>query len=458
MFVFKKIIVCFICLIFSSSLYANYVSDISIYNRSGAAQFVVTTSEAPRVSAFSLANPQRIVLDIKNIQHLRQAVIDKIATFKHELRAVRYSINDQHVLRLVLDLKQPAHAVVAVSNMGVRLNLQKITSVAARRRGSVVSYSHKQSADSRSHLITASSAPLTAKAATIPNARDIVVVVDPGHGGKDPGTTSRSGVHEKTVVLQIAKKLVADIDQHAGFTAKLTRTGDYYLTLRQRLALARKYKADMFIAVHADAFHDAKAHGVSVFALSLKGATSEAARWLANRENQSELVGGVKLDNKSNMLKSVLINLSQNSTIQSSLVFGEGIIKQVRGFAVLHHKSVEQAAFVVLKSPDIPSLLIETGFLSNRQEEKRLVSRPYQTKLAGAISQGIVNTFANSPPAHTLVAYWKKHPGEKVEHRVVNGDTLSQIAQRFNTSVRSLRTRNNLRSNTITVGSILVIR
>ena len=236
-------------------------------------------------------------------------------------------------------------------------------------------------------------------------ARNVIVVIDPGHGGKDPGATGYHGTHEKTVVLAISKDIQQDINETPGFNAVLTRTGDYFIPLRGRLAIARQNKADMFVAIHADASQDSSAQGVSVFALSERGATGEEARWLASRENQSELMGGVTLDDKSDMLKSVLINLSQSATVQSSLQIGQDLTQNIGYFAELHHgHRVEQAAFVVLKSPDIPSLLIETGFISNIYEESRLKDPMYQHRLAQAIAQGICEYFREHPPRGTYLA------------------------------------------------------
>ena len=226
--------------------------------------------------------------------------------------------------------------------------------------------------------------------------RDVIIVIDPGHGGHDPGhgghdpgATGPGGIYEKDIVLKISNDLKKDINQQSGFKAYLTRNGDYYLTLRQRLALARQYKADMFIAIHADSYKGHEAHGASVFALSSRGATSEAARWLAKKENKSEFMGGVNLTDKNNLLKSVLINLSQTATIHASLLIGEQIIHALNSTSSLHHRCVEQAAFVVLKSPDIASLLVETGFISNSYEEHRLLNRIYQQRIASSLMQGI---------------------------------------------------------------------
>ena len=235
----------------------------------------------------------------------------------------------------------------------------------------------------------------------------IIVVIDPGHGGKDPGATGPAGNHEKKVVLSIAKDLQSAINSYPGFKAVLTRGDDRYLSLRYRLSLAREYHGDMFVAIHADAYINASASGASVFALSSRGATSEAARWLAQRENQSELMGGVDLADKDPTLRSVLIDLSQTATISASLQMGSGIISNLRQVVPMHVGHVEQAAFVVLKSPDIPSLLIETGFISNPSEEQQLIMRSHQKQLSDAIAKGIVQYFTMSPPEGSWLATQK---------------------------------------------------
>ncbi len=221
------------------------------------------------------------------------------------------------------------------------------------------------------------------------HSKKMIIVIDPGHGGKDPGTIGYGGVHEKDVVLAIAKDLQAQINTSPNLHAELTRQGDYYITLRDRLAIARKDKADLFIAIHADAYKDQSATGASVYALSERGATSEAARWLAEKENYSEL-GGVHLDNKSYVLRSVLLDLSQTAAIGASLKLGADVLKGIRNIAPLHYTHVEQARFVVLKSPDIPSILIETGFLSNASQAHLLKSPAFQKKMAKAIWEGIL--------------------------------------------------------------------
>lgn len=223
--------------------------------------------------------------------------------------------------------------------------------------------------------------------------KKVVVVIDPGHGGKDPGAVGPSGHQEKDVVLAIAKVLQRSLQQY-GYQAILTRDRDIFIPLRQRLAIARRYKPDLFIAVHADAsFNNDGANGASVFALSERGATSEMAHWLAVKENQSELVDGIFVD-KDPMLRSVLLDLSQTHTIGVSLAMGRTLLQQLSTVTHLHYMRVEQAAFVVLKSPDIPSLLIETGYITNPHQEQQLCDPSYQQQLAAVIAQGIRGYFA----------------------------------------------------------------
>ena len=232
------------------------------------------------------------------------------------------------------------------------------------------------------------------------NMRDVIVVLDPGHGGKDPGAMGMGRNVEKQVVLAIALKLKQLIDRQPGMRAVLTRNGDYYIGLRERMNIARRHNADIFVAIHADAFINHNSNGASVFALSPSGATSEAARWLAEKENHSEL-GGVNLsglDDQNGVIRTVLLDLSQTATIGASLQMGGRVLRGLDTITTLHNAKVEQARFMVLKSPDIPSILIETGFISNPREERNLTSPAYQIRLTQAIFQGLKSYFWDYPP------------------------------------------------------------
>lgn len=227
------------------------------------------------------------------------------------------------------------------------------------------------------------------------NTRPIIIILDPGHGGKDPGAVGQHKTKEKTVVLAIAKYLQQELNKQPNTKAILTRNSDYFIPLRQRLKIARNFHGDIFLSIHADAYMDNYAQGASIYALSLRGATSEAARFLAKKENESEL--GHVIANKNPVLQSVLVDLTQTASISASLDMGYTIIHELAKFSKLHHEAVEQAAFVVLKEPDIPSLLVETGFISNSKEEIKLRDKQYQIKIARALAAGIKDYFTKHP-------------------------------------------------------------
>ena len=449
-----RLITLIIALLFSPFIFANKILLRSMQVENNPQKMVMTfhLSGETHYRSFMLHNPTRYVIDLKNVKPVRPLRLS--VTSSMPIRSFKYAAHSKDIFRMVFQLKNnhapsvriipsgPHHQprlqfVFAKTAMAVR-SVQKIKkvpqqiavensaekSIEASMDDSlhfkqVVSHeaiqqktNQKQKQKQKQKTIDTVTQPVVSETADehATNHREIIIVIDPGHGGKDPGATGPGGTHEKNIVLSISKLIQKQINAQPGYRALLTRTGDYYLTLRQRLAVARHDKADMFVAIHADTWRNKNARGVSIFALSQKGATSEAARWLATRENASELMGGVDLQDKSHLLKSVLINLSQSATIRSSLEIGQDVMQSVRPLARLHHNRVEQAAFVVLKSPDIPSLLIETGFLSNTVEEQKLRSNRYQAKLAYAIKSGICDYFASYPPRGTWLSYWRNHP------------------------------------------------
>ncbi len=283
-----------------------------------------------------------------------------------------------------------------------------------------------------------------------------LVVIDPGHGGEDPGALGPGRLREKDVVLAIARELHDHFEREPGFSPTLVRSGDYYVSLRGRRDLARKRQADLFVSIHADAFTRKEANGASVYALSTRGATSTTARYLAEKENAADLIGGVRLADKDEMLAEVLADLSMTSTLDASLNMGASVLGEMDSVARLHKRQVEQAAFAVLKSPDIPSILVETGFISNPSEARKLATASYRRQMAAAIFRGLRRWWRDHPPPGTLLA-WQKENGVGRQYTIARGDTLSGIAQRFNVSVADLKSYNGLRGDRIMVGKTLKI-
>ncbi|HEY4968721.1 MAG TPA: N-acetylmuramoyl-L-alanine amidase [Steroidobacteraceae bacterium] len=237
-----------------------------------------------------------------------------------------------------------------------------------------------------------------------PDARDLIIAIDAGHGGEDPGAIGKNGTREKDVVLAIARQLALKISAEPGMKAVLTRNGDYFVPLRDRMRRARAQAADLFVSIHADSIRDRRVDGSSVYILSQRGATDEASRWLAERENASDLIGGVSLDDKDDVLASVLLDLSQSASLSASQIAAERVLRQLNRVGEVRKPQVQQARFMVLKSPDIPSMLVETAYISNPQEELRLRAPPHQAQLAAAIHQGVHDYFYANPPAGTRVA------------------------------------------------------
>lgn len=399
-----------------------YAVNVDSQPALGQATIHFSTRQQPHFHYFLLDNPRRLVVDFDNTQ--LNMNLKKMALDQTPFNKVRSGHPKPHVLRLVFDLRESV---------------------------SIQSY-QKKNHDMVLKLKTAKH-PVAKVKLPVETLRDIVVLIDPGHGGKDPGATGPHGTKEKDVVLGISKQLYHLLEHEQGMKPAMTRNADYYVTLRERLKKAHSNKSDVFVAIHADAFKHAHAVGASVYALSLKGASSEAARWLAEKENYSEL-GGVNLDGKNDLLRSVLIDLSQTATISSSLSLGDEVLHQIGRMGKLHHQGVEQAPFMVLKSPDIPSVLVETGFLSNPQEEKKLNDPIYQRRIAEAILQGLRDYFYQKPVSGTWLASHVKALGE---YKVARGDSLSSIAHYHHISTSVLKKENHLRNNSIRIGQVLKI-
>lgn len=288
----------------------------------------------------------------------------------------------------------------------------------------------------------------------------VVIAIDAGHGGDDVGAVGARGTYEKDVVLAIARELQKLIEREPGMRAVMIRDGDYYVGLRERIEKARQHRADMFVSIHADAFRDRRVRGSSVFVISRSGATSEAARWLAERENAADLVGGVTLEDKDPQLRSVLLDLSQAASLKTSLEVANSVLGKLRQLGPTHGDRVQQAGFVVLKSPDIPSLLVETAFISNPVEEQRLRNHRFRVRLAEAIRDGITNYFDRAAPREERMARSEVAAASVAaprRHRVSRGETLSGIAMHYSVSQRELRLANNMDDDVVRSGQTLRI-
>ena len=378
-----------------------------------------------------LSSPDRVVVDIQDTL-ITRAPAQPTKADKY-LKLVRNGVRNQNDLRIVLDLKQKTE----IKSFLLPPNQH---------------YGHRLVIDlyepSRRDALQRVSVDKTP-----PKARDVVIAIDAGHGGEDPGARGPGGTNEKDVVLQIAKRLASLINKEYGMKAVLIREGDYYISLRKRIEKARQARADLFISIHADAFRDSRVHGSSVYILSQRGATSEAARWLAEQENASDLIGGVSLDVQDDVLASVLLDLSQTASLEASIEVADRVLDGLKSIGKVHKRDVQAAGFAVLKSPDIPSLLIETAYISNPGEERNLRNGYYQAKLARAVLNGIRGYFYEHAPDNTLIAM-RKVPKK---HIISRGDTLSGIAQRYQISTKRLRDHNGLKSDIIKVGQTLTI-
>jgi N-acetylmuramoyl-L-alanine amidase len=367
---------------------------------------------------FLLENPDRLVLDLDGIDITAAltGLTEKIGDADPYVKGVRVGRFKPGTIRLVFDLKATVKPQVfplaPVGNYGHRLVLDLYPAIPP---DPLIVFLDRHQTDrespppadrpavpaARPDSDTGAGAPIKETAPALKGKstlRMITVVVDAGHGGEDPGAVGRSGTQEKDVTLAIARRLKERIDREPGMRAVLTRDGDFFIPLQTRVEKARRVHADLFVSVHADAFIKPHARGSSVFALSERGATSVAARWLAKRENDADLIGGVNLDVKDRYLKQTLLDLSQTATINDSLKLAKAVLSELGEINTLHKAQVEQAGFAVLKAPDIPSILVETAFISNPEEEARLRSEAYQAKLAEAVFQGIKRYFSRNPP------------------------------------------------------------
>lgn len=393
----------------SMSAHAVDVSDVRIWNGPDSSRLVLDLSGRPDHHFSRLANPDRLVVDIRDAR-LRTSKISAL-TPNDAIQSVRVGRRGKADLRIVVDLARrvKARSYVSAPNhrYGYRLVIEMDTTESVPPKARIVATGAPAAREAQRPVAVRGPAPaqLPMSAEPVPVlARDIIIAIDAGHGGEDPGATGKNGTHEKDVVLAIAKELAQQVNAEPGMRAVLIRDGDYFVPLRDRMQRARRQQADLFVSVHADSIRNRDVTGSSVYVLSQRGATDEAARWLAERENAADLVGGVSLENKGDVLASVLLDLSQTAALNASQAAASSVLRRLDQIGEVRKRRVQQARFLVLKSPDVPSMLVETAYISNPAEEKRLRSRSYQGRLAVAIHQGIKDFFYSNPPTGTRVA------------------------------------------------------
>lgn len=464
----------------ASTAQAANVEGMRLWAAPDHARLVFDLEAATTANVFSLDNPSRLVIDLDESEMetdpstlpLEGSAITSVRTGVRDGGGLRVVLeldraveprhftlapNDQYGHRLVVDLEYPGESAVEnpIDPIEAMIREQEIQ---AQRAVAEARATGDPSAEA-----AAESAVSEVEEAQPHPRRDIIIAIDPGHGGEDPGAIGPTGTREKDVVLEIGRRLERLVNATEGFRAVMIRDGDYYVGLRQRTELAREQKADFFVSIHADAFNSPRPQGSSVYALSQRGATSETAQWLADSENRADLIGGVdgalSLRDKDQVLRGVLLDLTMTATLNDSLSIGGQVLDQLGRINRLHKSQVEQAGFMVLKSPDIPSLLVETGFISNPDEERRLRDASHQQGLADAIFSGVRSHFQRHPPPASLLAWQRdnnRSPNSN-EYRIQTGDTLSTIAARHGVPVGRLRQANDLSGDVIRVGQVLRI-
>ena len=432
-FIRQLILIALLCSVPFVAGAATTVENVRLWSEDGRTRVVLDLSRPAEHNIFTLRGPDRLVVDLKDS---RLANSLKKLPVGGAIRAIRTGVRSNGQLRVVLDLNQTvrSRSFTAGPNdsFGDRLVID------LQQQGNLKTV--KRASEERVA------------------GRDIVIAIDPGHGGHDPGAVGRAKTREKDVVLTVAKLLADRVNAQRGMKAIMVRSGDYYVDHRERMEIARRRNADLFISIHADAVDDRRARGASVYVLSLKGASDEAGKLLAERENASDAVPGISLAGKDAMTASVLLDMSQNAALSASLNVGGEVIAQLAQIGKVHRHKVQQAGFLVLKTPNVPSILVETAYISNPDEEKKLNSRNYQNKLANAILAGVQKYFYENPPPNTMIALnQRKAPIKQVRHVISRGDTLSEIAERYNVSMSALKVENRLSNNRVRIGQTLKI-
>lgn len=433
----------------SACVNANVLEGVRVWPSPDETRVVIDVKSEVKFSYFTLSGPDRLVVDLQ--QTSLGAKLPVSVSDSAILTKIRSSSPpEKSTYRLVLELKKSTTP-----------QLFKLAPTPGGQYGHrlVIDLPHGESGGSSASSAKSgnSASQVSRDASQLYGTEDIVVAIDAGHGGEDPGSIGPSRRYEKDVTLSVANKLAAQINAVPGMRAVLTRRGDYFVNLNKRSEIARKNKAHLLVSVHADAFRSPKPRGASVFVLNTRRANTEIARWVENHEQQSELLGGagevLSKNNADRNVSQTLLDLQFSHSQKEGYKVASNILREMGKVAHLHKKEPVNASLAVLKSPDIPSVLVETGFISNPTEEKLLFQRSHQDKLARAMTKAVVQYFENNPPEGTLFA----NRGKKQQHKVSRGESLSVIASKYGTRVATLKQVNKLKSNSIAVGQVLTI-
>ena len=430
------------CGLLCSSAFANKINGVRVWPSPDNTRVVLDLADTPSYSYFSLTGPDRLVIDLDNVK--QRFDFSKLQADSPLIKRIRHSgAKDKNSVRVVLDLTQ---------EVAVQVFALKPTEPYGNRL--VIDISEAKT----SNPVSTAAAPTITHHADEAPLRDIIVAIDAGHGGEDPGSIGYSGSYEKHVTLAIAKELAGLIDKEPGMKAVLVRKGDYYVGFNKRTDIARKAGADLFISIHADAFTTPQPKGGSVWLLSMRRANSELGRMLEQREKHSELLGGVAevIQDTENekYLTQALLDMSMDKAMATSFDIGNEVIRELGRITKMHKREPQFASLAVLTSPDIPSLLVETGFISNPTEEKNLNSASHRKKLAESIYKAVKSHFNRMPPDGTL---WAKAQRNNLQHKVRRGESLSVLAQKYNVSVDTIKLANQLNTDVLRIGQVLTI-
>ncbi|MDJ0750295.1 MAG: N-acetylmuramoyl-L-alanine amidase [Woeseiaceae bacterium] len=430
-----RLTTCALLLLLSTAVFAgSTVENVRIWSENDKTRVVLDLSRSVDHSIFKLRDPSRLVIDLKD-SRLGKAFAG-MPKGTGLVREIRSGVRADGQLRVVLDLSTAVRSRTFAAGPNAAYGDRLVIDL--QREGSL--------------------APVKRAAEAYQPGRDIIIAIDPGHGGRDPGTSGRY-VHEKEIVLALSKELARKINAEPGMRALLIRDRDVYVGHGKRVAIAHQNNADLFVSVHADGFGDKRAAGASVFALNLDRANREARKAMSRLPGKEEVkVGDVVLNDKDRVLASVLFDLSQSATMSASLEVGDHVRREMGRVAKMHKNVVKEKSLAVLTSAEMPSILVEAGFLTNPAEEKRLRDKKYRGRLANAILAGVRSYFYTNPPPDTQIAMdLKREPARQVRHVVARGDTVSEIAERYNVSTSDIRRANKLRNDKIRVGQTLSI-